>query len=81
MQATGINKRLIDGYLELFENLSSANKRDLISALSDSLDGKKSLPENSLKAITGDFISEKNAESIIWDLKNSRSFTSDREAL
>jgi len=80
MQAVDINKKLVDGYLELFKNLSSGNKRELISALSDSLKSDKKPELNSLKSITGDFIPEKTADILINDLKEARTFTRDREA-
>jgi hypothetical protein len=81
MQAADINKRLVESYLELFRNLSSNSKLDLISGLSDSLkSGKKSKP-GSLKLLEGDFIPEKTADEIIIDLKKARSFTRKTESL
>jgi len=75
MQTTDINKKLVEGYLELFKNLSSNSKLDLISGLSDSLKSGNKNKKNSLKALTGDFIPEKSADEIIADLKNARNFT------
>jgi len=75
MQTTDINKKLVEGYLELFKNLSSNSKLDLISGLSDSLKSSKKNKKSSLKALTGDFIPEKSADEIIADLKNARNFT------
>ena len=80
MQTANINKKLVDGYLELFRNLSPDNKPDLISGLSDSLKSGKEQGSVSLKSATGDFISEKSAETVIDDLKQARKFTRDTEA-
>ena len=79
MQTADINKKLVDGYLELFRNLSQNNKLDLISGLSNSLKSDKKQKNKALKSIFGDFIPEKSAEIIIEDLKKARSFTRDTE--
>lgn len=79
MQTADINKKLVDGYLELFRNLSQNNKLDLISGLSNSLKSDKKQKSKTLKLIIGDFIPEKSAEVIIEDLKKARSFTRDIE--
>lgn len=75
-----INKKLVDGYLELFKNLSPNSKLDLISGLSNSLKSGKKNKLRSLKSLTGDFIPEKNADEIIDDLKKARSFTRKTES-
>lgn len=80
MQTVDINKKLVDGYLELFKNLSSNTKLDLISGLSDSLKSGKKGKTSSLKSLTGDFVSEKSADEIIDDLKNARNFTRKTES-
>jgi len=76
MQTIDTNKRLVDGYLELFNNLSKNSKLDLISGLTASLKsaGKKG-KLRSLKSLQGDFINEKSADEIIFDLKTARTFT------
>jgi len=81
MQTTDINKKLVDGYLELFKNLSPNDKFDLISGLFDSLKSDKKQEVVSFKSIAGDFIPEKSAEVIIEDLKQARKFTRDTELL
>ena len=80
MQSTNLNKRLIEGYLELFNNLSPKNKEALIAGLLDSLKPKKSSKKKSLKLISGDFIEEKSAEQIIAELRDARSFTRSLES-
>lgn len=80
MQTADINKKLVDSYLELFENLSTDSKLDLISGLSDSIKSENKQKTNSLKTLTGDFIEEKNADEIIDELKKARSFTRKTEA-
>lgn len=76
MPTIDINKRLVDGYLELLRNLSKNSKLDLISGLSASLkSSEKKGKLNSLKSLQGDFIDEKSADEIISDLKSSRTFT------
>jgi len=75
MPTVDINKRLVDGYLELFKNLSPNSKLDLISGLSNSLKSSKKNKAVSIKALEGDFIQEKSADEIISDLKQARTFT------
>jgi len=79
MQAITTNKKLIEGYLELFKNLSSGNKRDLISGLSESLTDTITEESGSLRSKLGDFIPEKNADIIIGELRAARTFTRDIE--
>nr|WP_294950483.1 hypothetical protein [uncultured Mucilaginibacter sp.] len=80
MQALDSNRKLIDGYLELFKNLSSSNKLELISGLADSLNAGATENHNSLSALVSDFIPEKSADVIIDELKAARSFTRDTDA-
>lgn len=80
MQAVDINRKLIDGYLELFKNLSSSNKRELISGLTDSLGSEHKQEKPSLRSLFNDFIPEKDADTIIDELKKSRNFTRDIDA-
>jgi len=80
MQSIDINKKLVDSYLDLLENLSTNSKLDLISRLSDSLKSGKKNEGNSLKSLSGDFIEEKSAEEIIDDLKKARKFNRKTES-
>ncbi|MFA7446061.1 MAG: hypothetical protein WCY89_08955 [Flavobacteriaceae bacterium] len=65
---------IIDGYIGLLENLSPSSKLDLISKLTNSLksDFKKKKP--SFKKAYGAFESDKSAEEIIEEIRNSRNF-------
>jgi len=80
MATVDIDKKLVDSYLDLLENLSSDSKLDIISRLSESLksDGKNEAV--SLRVLDGDFIAEKTADEIINDLKKARSFTRNTES-
>lgn len=80
MQAIDINRKLVDGYLELLKNLSPNNKLDLIAKLSDSLNSDKIQKDNSLKSLKGDFIAEKSADKLIKDLQTARSFKRNTES-
>lgn len=82
MQTIDINKKLVEGYLALFRNLSKNSKLDLISGLSASLKSSEHKGKlNSLKSLEGDFIDEKSADEIISDLKSSRTFTRSLDSL
>ena len=80
MQTIDINKKLVDGYLELLKNLSPNSKLDLISGLSASLKSGKKNKTSSLKSLAGDFIPEKTADEIVDDLKQARNFTRKTES-
>lgn len=75
MKGADINRTIIDSYLLLLDNLSPSSKLDLIARLTASvksdLDGKKS---NFQKAF-GAFQSDKDADEIIDEIRNSRTFT------
>lgn len=75
MQTIDINKRLVDSYLELFKNLSTNSKLDLIAGLSASLKSSKRTRNLSLKSLGVDFVEEKSADEIIGELKVARKFT------
>ena len=80
MQTVDINKKLVDSYLELLQNLSPNSKLDLISGLSDSLKSGKKSKISSLKSLTGDFIPEKTGDEIIDELKKARNFNRETES-
>lgn len=80
MQTIDINKKLVDGYLELLKNLSPNSKLDLISGLSASLKSDKKSKVTSLKSLAGDFVPEKSADEIVGDLKKARNFTRKTES-
>lgn len=80
MQTIDINKRIVESYLELLNNLSPNSKLDLISGLSASLKTSKKAKANSLKSLAGDFINEKSAEEVISELKQARNFNRNTES-
>ena len=74
MRTTGINTKIIDGYVELLDNLSTSNKLDLISKLTESVKTDLIYKKSSFKKAFGAFESNKTAEEIIDEIRNSRSF-------
>ena len=81
MNAVDVNITIVDGYLKLLENLSTENKLDIISKLmqsikTDFIDNKKSF-----KKSFGAFESEKSAEDIIQEIRDSRTFNRQIESL
>lgn len=69
---TEINTSIIDGYVELLDNLSTNNKLDLISRLSDSIKSDLTEKKSSFKKAFGAFDSKKSAEDIIHEIHQSR---------
>jgi hypothetical protein len=57
------------------DNLSLSNKLDLISKLTASVKSDVTNKESSLKEAFGAFESEKSADEIINEIRNSRTFT------
>jgi len=81
MKAADINTSIIDGYIKLLDNLSPNNKLDLISKLTDSIKLDIGNKKHSFKKAFGAFQSKKNAEEIISDIRNSRTFNRRMEDL
>jgi hypothetical protein len=73
MKATDIN--IIDNYLGLLNNLSPDRKLELISRLSQSLKSQEKRKEKSIGELFGAFKSDKSAEKIIEEIRQSRTFT------
>lgn len=67
-----INKNLIDGYIELLGNLSPDKKLELISKLSNLVKGDLVKTKSSFKKSFGALDTEKSAEEIITEIRNSR---------
>ena len=80
MPSTETNMTIINGYFGLLENLSPDNKLDLISKLSASVKSDLGDKKATFKKSFGAFISEKTAEEIIEEIRNSRLFTREIEA-
>ncbi len=75
MKTTEINSTIVDGYIGLLDNLSTGNKLDLISKLTDSVKTDLTNKKSSFKKAFGAFVSKKSAEEIIEEIRNSRVFT------
>jgi hypothetical protein len=80
MRTTEINTSIVDGYVELLDNLSTDNKLDLISKLTASVKTDLSNKKSSFKKAFGAFDSKKSAEEIIEEIRNSRVSTRQIEA-
>lgn len=72
MRTTERNTTIVDGYVELLDNLSTNNKLDLISKLSASVKSDLTDKKSSFKKSFGAFDSKKSAEEIIEEIRNSR---------
>lgn len=79
METPDIN--LINNYFGLLNNLSPDSKLELISRLSQSLKSQEKPQEKSIKELFGAFQSAKSAETIIEEIKQSRTFTRQIEKL
>jgi hypothetical protein len=66
------NTTIVDGYVELLNNLSTNNKLDLISKLTDSVKTDLTNKKSSFKKSFGAFDSKKSAEEMIEEIRNSR---------
>lgn len=75
METANINTTIIDGYLQMLDNLSPSNKLDLISKLTDSIKLDITNKKLSFKEAFGAFESEKSADEIINEIRSSRVFT------
>ena len=75
METADINTTLIDGYLQMLDNLSASNKLDLISKLTASVKSDITNKKSSFKEAFGAFESEKSADAIINEIRSSRTFT------
>lgn len=72
MKTAEINSTIVDGYIGLLDNLSPGNKLDLISKLTDSVKTDLTHKKSSFKKAFGAFDSNKSAEEIIEEIRNSR---------
>jgi len=67
-----INNTLIEGYLQMLENLSANNKLDLISKLSLTIKGNDKINNKIFFESFGAWDSSQSAENIINDIRKSR---------
>lgn len=72
MRIAEINTIIVDGYVGLLDNLSTNNKLDLISKLTDSVRSDLIEKKSSFKKSFGAFESKKSAEEIIEEIRDSR---------
>ena len=71
---TNAERHIVETYSELFESLSSASKLELLERLAKSImKGRKSNEKNFFSSFGG-LISEKPAEEITKDIRESRKF-------
>ncbi|HEX7583306.1 MAG TPA: hypothetical protein VF373_01350 [Prolixibacteraceae bacterium] len=71
---------LIDNYFGLLSSLSKENKMRLIAKLSNSIVEDAAMEENLADRFYGAFKSEKSAEDIIKEIRESRTFNRTIEA-
>jgi hypothetical protein len=69
-----INTSLIEGYLQMLDNLSPNNKLDLISKLSLTIKGNDKVNNKTFYEAFGAWDSNQSAEDIINDIRKSRQF-------
>ena len=63
------DKHIIESYKNLLEGLNENTKLELIENLSKSLKQKKSIKENAFYKSFGPYVSDKQAEIIIKEIK------------
>ena len=74
------NAVLIDNYFGLLRSLSSENKLKLIAKLSSSIINEDTDNEDIIDMFFGAFKSEKSAEELIKEIRESRTFNRTIEA-
>ena len=75
MERADINTALVEGYLQLLYNLSPSSKLDLIARLTASIKSDLTDKPSSFQKAFGAFESDKSADEMITDIRNSRTFT------
>ena len=81
MNTVDLNTKIIEGYLQLLNNLSPGSKLDLISRLTASVKSDISKEKSTFRRAFGGFESEKSADEIIHEIRNSRSNNREIEPL
>jgi hypothetical protein len=75
MKAIDINNTLIEGYLQMLDNLSPSNKLDLISKLTQSVKTDITDRKKTFYEAFGAWESKKSADKIIEEIRESRTFS------
>jgi len=81
MKTADINTTLIEGYLQLLDNLSPSNKLDLISRLTLSVKADIKINKKSFYKAFGAWESKQTADQIIQGIRESRTFNRQMEKL
>ncbi|NOX86278.1 MAG: hypothetical protein GXO86_09995 [Chlorobi bacterium] len=74
MKTTDLNSKFINNYFDLIKNLSLEQKLDIIEKLTKTIKGDIVRKTKTLKKAFGAWKSEKSADEIINELRNSRHF-------
>jgi hypothetical protein len=80
MSPAEVNTNIVNGYVELLDNLSLTGKLDLISKLTNFAKRDLKKKSNSFKKAYGAFESDKSAEEMIEDLRKNRIFNRQTES-
>ncbi len=72
MKTEEINATIVNGYVELLDNLSAINKLDLIARLTASVKIDLVKKKSSFRKAFGAFDSKKTATEIIEEIRSSR---------
>ncbi len=81
MKTVDINTDLLKNYFDLIKNLSREQKLDIIERLAKTIQGDVIDKKKSLKEAFGAWKSEKSADEIIHELRQSRHFNRHIETL
>ena len=81
MKTADLKFDLVGNYLALLASLSAANKQQLISRLSASIDHSQFSNGKSLDEIFGSFVSNESADQLIANIYESRRFVRKIEEL
>ncbi len=74
MNTADINTKLIDSYISLLKNMSTQNKLDLISRLTNTLNKDIEQEKTDFYKAYGGWDKKESAEELIETIKKSRTF-------
>lgn len=81
MKTDNINTRIIEGYMQLLNSLSTKDKLDLIAKLTLSVKNEVSEKKTSFYQAYGAWDSDQPAEELVKEIRDSRSFNRQIEEL